>query len=161
MHVVFWSRLANWSWRFHNKSIENLIRPQGHVWCICNYEVTDATQPVFELVRHFMPVLVTSKFDKNLIENEQASLKTPFSHFKSTAHFFRCPRAPNSVGSGWTLNFLPASLKKIWQKAEKRWRHGFPHYKSNGAFCSHGTRGLIWSAPKPYAAVPPPQYCST
>ena len=25
-----WSILANWSWRFH-KSIENLIRPQGHV----------------------------------------------------------------------------------------------------------------------------------
>ena len=26
-----WSRLANWSWRFYNKSTENLIRPQGRV----------------------------------------------------------------------------------------------------------------------------------
>ena len=25
------SRLANWSWRFYDKSIENLIRPQGRV----------------------------------------------------------------------------------------------------------------------------------
>ena len=26
-----WSRLANWYWRFHNKSIENLISTQQHI----------------------------------------------------------------------------------------------------------------------------------
>ena len=30
-----------------------------------------------------MPVLVTSKFDEDPIKNEQASLETPFSHYKS------------------------------------------------------------------------------
>ena len=30
-----------------------------------------------------MPVLDTSKFDEDLIKNEQANLETPFSHYKS------------------------------------------------------------------------------
>ena len=34
-----------------------------------------------------MPVLVTSKFDKDLIKNERASLETPFSHYKSMGNF--------------------------------------------------------------------------
>ena len=54
-----WSRLANWSWRFHNKFIEILIRP------IENYKVTDPIKPEFELVQDFMPVLVTIKFHKD------------------------------------------------------------------------------------------------
>ena len=52
-------------------------------------------RPEFELVRDFMPALVTSKFDKDLIKNEQASLETPFSHYKSMGNL-----APNSVGMG-------------------------------------------------------------
>ena len=48
------------SWRFYNKSIENLIGPQGRVT-----EVTDPIRPEFELVRDFMPVqLVTSNLRK-------------------------------------------------------------------------------------------------
>ena len=55
-----------------------------------------------------MPVLVTSKFDEDLIKNEQASLETPFSHYKSMENFFRHSRAPNSVETGpnW-LKFEP------------------------------------------------------
>ena len=34
-----------------------------------------------------MPVLVTSKFDEDLIKNERASLETPFSHYKSMGNF--------------------------------------------------------------------------
>ena len=51
-------------------SIENLIRPQGHV--------TPAG---------FMPVLVTSKIDEDPIKNDRASLETPFSHYKSMGNF--------------------------------------------------------------------------
>ena len=47
-----------------------------------------------------MPVLVSSKFDEDLTENEQASLETPFSHYKSMGNFLRHPRAPYSIGSG-------------------------------------------------------------
>ena len=35
-----------------------------------------------------MPVLVTSKFDEDVIKNEPASLETPFSHYyKSMGNF--------------------------------------------------------------------------
>ena len=45
--------------------------------------MTDPILPEFEHVQDFMPVLVTSKFDKDLIKNQRASLETPFSHYKS------------------------------------------------------------------------------
>ena len=47
-----------------------------------------------------MPVLVTSNFDDDLIENEQARMETAFSHYKSMEIFFRRSRAANSVVSG-------------------------------------------------------------
>ena len=65
-----WSRLANWSWRFHNKSIENLIRPSR----ARNSEVTDPIRPEFDLFLDFMSVLVTSKFDEDPIKSERVSL---------------------------------------------------------------------------------------
>ena len=34
-----------------------------------------------------MPVLVTSNFDDDSIENERASMETPFSHYKSMGNF--------------------------------------------------------------------------
>ena len=34
-----------------------------------------------------MPVLVTSKFDEDPIENERAILETQFSHYKSIGNF--------------------------------------------------------------------------
>ena len=40
-------------------------------------------RPEIELVRAFMPVLVTSNFDDDSIKNEWASMATPFSHYKS------------------------------------------------------------------------------
>ena len=39
-----------------------------------NSEVNDPIRPEFELVRDFMPVLVTSKFDDDPIKNERANL---------------------------------------------------------------------------------------
>ena len=44
-------------------------------------------RPKIELDRAFMPVLVTSNFPDDLIKNEQASMETPFSHYKSMANF--------------------------------------------------------------------------
>ena len=34
-----------------------------------------------------MPVLVTSNFEDGSIKNEQASMETPFSHYKSMGDF--------------------------------------------------------------------------
>ena len=44
-------------------------------------------RPKIELDRVFMPVLVTGYFDDNSIKNEQASMETPFSHYKSIGNF--------------------------------------------------------------------------
>ena len=40
-------------------------------------------RPKIKLDRAFMPVLVTNNFDDDLIKNDQASMETPFSHYKS------------------------------------------------------------------------------
>ena len=40
-------------------------------------------RPKIELNRAFKPVLVTSNFYDDSIKNEQASIETPFSHYKS------------------------------------------------------------------------------
>ena len=40
-----------------------------------------------ETDRTFMPVLVTSNFDDDSIENEPASMETPFSHYKYMENF--------------------------------------------------------------------------
>ena len=44
-------------------------------------------RPKIELYQAFMPVLVTSNVDDDLIKNEQASMETPFSHYKSMGNF--------------------------------------------------------------------------
>ena len=40
-------------------------------------------RPKIELDRAFMPVLVTSNFDDDLIKNERARMEKPFFHYKS------------------------------------------------------------------------------
>ena len=44
-------------------------------------------RPKIKLDQAFMPVLVTSNFDDDFIKNEQASMETPFSHYKSIGNF--------------------------------------------------------------------------
>ena len=44
-------------------------------------------RPKIELDQAFMPVLITSHFDDDSIKNEQASLETPFFHYKSMGNF--------------------------------------------------------------------------
>ena len=49
--------------------------------------MSSLTRPKSELDRAFMPVLVTSNFDDDLIKNERASMETPFSHYKTMGNF--------------------------------------------------------------------------
>ena len=44
-------------------------------------------RPKIKLVWAFMPALVTSNFDDDLIKNERASMETAFSHYKSMGNF--------------------------------------------------------------------------
>ena len=54
-----------------------------------NSKVTDPIRPEFELVRDFMPVLVTSKSDENPIKIERARLETPFFLLQVYGKLFR------------------------------------------------------------------------
>ena len=122
-------------------------------------------RPKIEFDQAFMPVRVTSNFDDDLIKNEQASMETPFSHYKSMG-IFRRSRAANSVVSSpiWPnlfeilcMSSLPASIKRIGSKAtEKRWRHHFPDYKSMGAFCCHGHQSFEPICLKTLSSLSPP-----
>ena len=53
-----------------------------------NSKMSGLIWPKFELDRVFMPYLVTSNFDDDSIKNEQASMETPFSHYKSMGNSF-------------------------------------------------------------------------
>ena len=106
-----------------------------------------------------MPVLVTSKFDKDPIKNEQASLETPFSHYVY-GKFFRRSRAPNSVGLIWPKfkfiqDFMPALV--ICKFGKKKLINNNRDKVETSLSVAMETRVLIQSVPKPYAAFPPPQ----
>ena len=49
-------------------------------------------RPKIDLDPAFMPILVTSNFDDDLIKNERASMETPFSHYKSMGNFLDAQR---------------------------------------------------------------------
>ena len=54
----------------------------------CNSKETGQIRLEFNLIQDFMPVLVTSKFDKDPIKIEHTSVETPFFHYKSMGNFF-------------------------------------------------------------------------
>ena len=105
-------------------------------------------RPEIELVQAFMPLLVTSNFDDDLIKikNEKVAGRTIFP-LQVYGKFFgtQGQLTPQSVVQShrnWNssgilcMSSLPASIKRIGSKTtEKRWRHHFPHYNSMGAFC--------------------------
>ena len=148
--------MVNWTWRFHDMSIENLIRPQGQVtpkWLIRSGRNSNWS------------VLVTRKFDEDRIKNEWASLEIPFSHYKSMGNFsdaqgqltpvVRSGRNSNS-SEILCMSSLPASIKRIGSKTtEKRWINRFPHYKSMGAFCFHGNQSFDPICPKTLCNLSP------
>ena len=50
-------------------------------------KMSSLIRPKIGLDRAFMPVLVTSNIDDESIENERASVESPFSHYKSMGFF--------------------------------------------------------------------------
>ena len=52
-----------------------------------NSKMSRLNRPKTELDWAFMPVLVISNFDDDSIKNEQASIETPFSHYKCMGNF--------------------------------------------------------------------------
>ena len=115
-----------------------------------------------------MPVLVNSNFYDDSIENEQASMEKPFSHYKSMGNFFRRSRAANSIVSGpiWPkFELVPdfmhvlitCKYKKVSvEKQPRKGGHHLPHYKSMGAFCCHGCQGFDPICLKTLCSLSPP-----
>ena len=66
----------------HYKSMGNFLDAQGQLSV-----VTDPIWPKFELVRDFMHALITCKYKKNQIKNNQEKVETSFSHYKSMGAF--------------------------------------------------------------------------
>ena len=123
-------------------------------------------RPEIELVRAFMPVLVTSNFEDDSIKYERASMETPFSHYKSYGKLFRCSKATNSVVSGpiWPKFELVQDFMHVLVTCKKEGsdrkqpRKGgdtiFPIISQWGLSVAMDTRVLIQSASKHYAAFP-------
>ena len=77
-----WSRLTNWLQRYSSSKVWNFCHSRAS-----NSKLSGLIRPKIELDQAFMPVLVTSNFDDDSIKNEQASMETPFSHYKSMGIF--------------------------------------------------------------------------
>ena len=128
--------------------------------------MTGPIQQKFKLIRDFMPVLVTCKFDKDWIQSNWKKMETPFSPFKVNGNAqeritpqWKVRLGPNLHSSEiLCLSLLPANLTKVWL----RWLR-----KCGDTVLSivcqlelsvaMVTTVLIWSAPKPNAAFPPPK----
>ena len=131
-----------------------------------NSIVSGGIWPKFKLIQAFMHVLITCKYEKDPIKNSRENVMTLSMGIFSDAQGQLT--LLSVVGSGRILNSckllcmssLPASIKRIRSKTvEKMWWRPFPHYKPMGAIVAMETRVLIWTASKPNAAFPPPQWC--
>ena len=77
-----WSRLAKWLQRYSSSKVQNFHHSRAS-----NSKMSGLIRPKIELVRAFMPVLVTSNFHDDSIKNKRACIETPFSHYKSMGNF--------------------------------------------------------------------------
>ena len=80
------------------KSHKNLIKTkrisrEGQIWSFrhsraSNSEVNSPIWPEFELIRDFMAVLISCKFEDDLIKSEGATLRTTFSPLEVNGEIF-------------------------------------------------------------------------
>ena len=119
-----------------------------------------------------MPVLVNSKFEKDPIKNKRASLKTPFSHYKSMGIFFKRSWAPDFSEESGPISpkfelvrdcmcaLVTCKFDEDQIKTEGISVETSSPYKSMAAFCCHGSHSFdgiyskTWKQP-PLPASPP------
>ena len=119
-----------------------------------------------------MPVLVISNFDDDSIKNEWAGMEIPFSQYKSMGNVLDF-KAANSLVSGpiWLKFELVRDFMHVLvtcKHKKDRIKNNrekvdifFPILSQRGLSVAMETTVLIQSAPKAYAAFPPPQWCYT
>ena len=120
-----------------------------------NSQVTSSIWPEFEIAREFMDVLVTCKFEDDLIKSQGAILRTTFSPLQVYGFFFfRRSKASNSKVNGpiWcevepVRDFMAVLVTYkydedlIKMKSPSSGQH-FPHYNSVGAFGCRGNQSF-------------------
>ena len=158
-----WSRLANWLQRYSKSNVWNFRYSRTS-----NSKMSGLIRPKIKLNWAFMPVLVTSNFDDGLIKNEQASMETPFSNYKSMGIFLDAQGQLTLYSTVWSgrnsnsseilcMSSSSASIKRIKSKATEN----FPIISQWGLSVAMDTRVLIQSASKHNAAFPHPKWCYT
>ena len=136
-----------------------------------NSKVTSLIRPEFELIWDLMPVLVTCKFDKDLINNKHASVETSFPIIVYEK-FFQCSRVCNWIewsnqAGIWTQLSFYAHLGylQVWRRSDKNDRKAgdtiSPIVSQQELLVAMTTTVLIQSAPKHNAAFPTPHWCYT
>ena len=107
--------------------------------------------PNFKLIQALMYVIITCKYEKDLIKNSREKVETSFFHYKPIGIFsdVQGQLTPQSVVQSSRnsnsselscMSSLPASMKRIRLKtAEKKWRHSFSHHNP---LCYHGNQWL-------------------
>ena len=154
------SYLQVWKW-----TDEKQPRKSGDtVFSIITISITMETSawiwPNFQLIQALMYVIITCKYEKDLIKKSRKKWRHRFPIFLSLWVFSDAQEqlTPQSVvQSGRNSNSselscmssLPASMKRIgWKSAEKEWRHRFLHYNPIGAFCCHENQSSFPISPK-------------
>ena len=84
LHIKF---DQDWLQRYSSSKVWNFCHSRAN-----NSKMSGLIGPKFELDQSFMPVLVTSNFNDDSVENEQASMETAFSHYKSMGNFLDAQR---------------------------------------------------------------------
>ena len=79
--VKFHKKIMNGFQVIERKLLFTMFKGASH------FKIIQAQRPEIELVRAFMPVLVTSNSDDDSIKNEWASMETLFSNYKSMGNF--------------------------------------------------------------------------
>ena len=137
-----------------------------------NSIVSGEIWPKFKFVQAFMHVLITCKYEKDPIKTAEKMRWHSFPHYKSMGIFYDAQGQltllsvvrSGQISNSWKLlcmSSLPASIKRIRSKTgEKTWWRPFPPIITLWELSvAIETRVLTWSAPKPNAAFPPPQWC--
>ena len=140
-------KVLEWTQHFPHYNSMVAMETSGRIW------------PNFKLIQALIHVLITCKYEKNLIKNSGENVMTSFLHCKSMGIFpdaqgqltpqslVRFGRISNSSEMLWMF-LLPASMKKIRSKMKAlEWTQHFPHYNPMGAICCHGNQSSnpTWS----------------
>ena len=99
-------------WKFFSRSRAANSVVSGPIWA------------KFELVRDFMHVLVTSKYEKDLIKSNRENVETPFPPFKSVGVFCCHGHQCFALNCLKTLCSLSTSPVMLHIKCDQDWPNG-------------------------------------